>query len=141
MLIDGQRIAAISEPAEALSRQDVRVVDAAGATLMPGLVESHGHLPFPANLSYFTQLEDTPIEELVLATVHNARLMLDHGFTAVIGAGSPRLRVELVVRKRNQRRSNSRTSTTCLNADTDRDRRPERHRAAASGTQSLCDGD
>jgi len=98
VLIEGQRIVAVVDPAEALAHQDAIVVDAAGATLMPGLVESHAHLPFPSNLSYFTQLEDTPIEELVLATVHNARIMLDHGFTAVIGAGSPRLRVELAVR-------------------------------------------
>jgi imidazolonepropionase-like amidohydrolase len=102
VLISGQRIEAISEltiseRSDAL-RQDVVVVDAAGTTLMPALVESHGHLSFPPNLTYFTQLEDTPIEELVLHTVHNARLMLDHGFTGVIGAGSPRLRVELAVR-------------------------------------------
>ena len=65
---------------------------------MPALVEAHGHLPFPQNTTYLTQLEDTPVEELVLTTVHNARIMLDQGFTGVIGAGSPRLRVELSVR-------------------------------------------
>jgi imidazolonepropionase-like amidohydrolase len=98
VLIDGQRIEAVSEQPSSLPRPGAMVIDATGATLMPALVEAHGHLPFPDNLTYFTQIEDTPIEELVLATVHNARLMLDHGFTGVIGAGSPRLRIELAVR-------------------------------------------
>lgn len=98
VLIDGSRVVAVSEPGEALPRQGARLLDASGATLMPGLVDAHGHLPFPQNTTYFTQIEDTPVEELVLTTVHNARLMLDQGFTGVIGAGSPRLRVELSVR-------------------------------------------
>ena len=114
VLISGQRIEAVDQPG-VLARRDATymdvgsadlvgnidrptVVDAAGSTLMPALVEAHGHLPFPGNLSYMTQLEDTSIEELVLATVHNARMMLDCGFTGVIGAGSPRLRTELAVR-------------------------------------------
>jgi imidazolonepropionase-like amidohydrolase len=98
VLVAGNRIEGVSEHTGSLTRAGVRVIDAAGATLMPGLVDAHAHLPFPGNLTYLTQLEDTPIEELVLATVHNAKLMLDRGFTAVIGAGSPRLRVELAVR-------------------------------------------
>jgi polyhydroxyalkanoate synthase len=57
------------------------VFDASGATIMPGLVDGHAHLPFPQNTTYFTQHEDTPPEELVLTTVFNARLMLDQGFT------------------------------------------------------------
>ncbi|MGE0386348.1 MAG: amidohydrolase family protein [Gammaproteobacteria bacterium] len=98
VLIAGNRIEAVSDRPGALPRQGAEVIDAAGATLMPGLVEGHSHLPFPMPMHYMTQLEDTPIEELVLVTVHNARLMLDCGFTSVIGAGSPRLRVELAVR-------------------------------------------
>lgn len=99
VLVSGQRIGAVSTRADApLSRDDAILIDAAGATLMPAMVEAHGHLSFPSRLTYFTQLEDTPVEELVLTTVQNARLMLAHGFTGVIGAGSPRLRIELAVR-------------------------------------------
>jgi imidazolonepropionase-like amidohydrolase len=99
VLVSGQRIEAVSRrPDTGLSRDGAVVIDAAGATLMPAMVEAHGHLSFPSKLTYFTQLEDTPVEELVLTTAHNARLMLAHGFTGVIGAGSPRLRVELAVR-------------------------------------------
>ncbi len=98
VLIDGQCIEAVTGQPGSLPRDGAMVIDATGATLIPALVDAHGHLPFPTGLHYFTQLEDTPVEDLVLATVHNARVMLDHGFTGVIGAGSPRLRVELTVR-------------------------------------------
>ena len=98
VLLDGAKIAAVTDRPGSLPRADAVLIDATGATLMPSLVDAHGHLPFPQNTTYFTQIEDTPIEELVLTTVHNARLMLDHGFTGIIGAGSPRLRVELAVR-------------------------------------------
>lgn len=97
VLVQGKRIEAVAESG-GLSREGATLVDALGATLIPALVEAHGHLPFPVPLTYNTQIDDTPIEELVLTTVHHARLMLDMGFTGVIGAGSPRLRVELAVR-------------------------------------------
>jgi imidazolonepropionase-like amidohydrolase len=98
VLVDGPKIALIAERAPADVRAGATVVYAQGCTLMPALVEAHGHLPFPLPMHYMTQLDDTPPEELVLATVHHARLMLDCGFTGVIGAGSPRLRVEVAVR-------------------------------------------
>lgn len=98
VLVNEGRIEAVSDKPGALAREGVQCVDATGMTVMPGLIEAHGHLPFPERMTYMTQLEDTPLEELVLETVHNARLMLDQGFTGVIGAGSPRLRVELAVR-------------------------------------------
>jgi imidazolonepropionase-like amidohydrolase len=98
VLIDGERIELMSDRPGTLPRQGVQLIDASGATLMPAMVDAHAHLPFPDNLTYLTQLEDTPVEELVLATVQHARLMLDQGFVGVIGAGSPRLRVELSVR-------------------------------------------
>ena len=98
VLIDGQRIEAVVRRSESLLHDGVNVIDAAGATLMPALVDAHSHLPFPQDTTYFTQIEDTPIEELVLTTVRNAGIMLNQGFTGIIGAGSPRLRVELSVR-------------------------------------------
>ncbi|MBG6119970.1 MULTISPECIES: metal-dependent hydrolase family protein [unclassified Sphingobium] len=72
-------------------------VDGGGATLMPGLVDAHGHLSFPVPGSPRGS-DNQPPEETVLATVLNARAMLDAGFTGVIGAGSPKMRAELVVR-------------------------------------------
>ena len=64
---------------------------------MPGLVEAHAHLPFPF-VTYMTQLDDTPPEDLLMATLHNARLTPDCGFTGCIGAGSLRIRAEITIR-------------------------------------------
>ena len=96
VLIEGERIATIAPRGE-LAVDDAVIVDGAGATLIPGLVEAHGHLSFPVT-TYPTEIEDTPPEESIFLTVHAARKMLDAGFTGVIGAGSPRLRTEVVVR-------------------------------------------
>ncbi len=96
VLVAGERIAAIA-PHGTLSADNARRIDASGATLIPGLIEAHGHLSFPVT-TYATEIEDTPPEESILITLHTARRMLDAGFTGVIGAGSPRLRTEVVIR-------------------------------------------
>ncbi|KKW91898.1 metal-dependent hydrolase family protein [Sphingobium chungbukense] len=72
-------------------------IDAGGCTIIPGMVEAHGHLSFPI-VTYAYHIEDTPPEETVLITMHNAKRLIDAGFTGVIGAGSPRIRSEIVIR-------------------------------------------
>jgi imidazolonepropionase-like amidohydrolase len=97
LLVRGDRIEAVSRKPGEFAGMDARRVDARGATLIPGLVDAHGHLSFPV-VTYACEIEDTPPEESILITLHNARIMLDAGFTGVIGAGSPRVRTELVIR-------------------------------------------
>lgn len=96
VLVADGRIETVGPPATPIAG-NVRVIEMSGATLMPGLVDSHGHLSFPETASP-TAVEDTPPEEMAFLTMHNARRMLDAGFTGVIGAGSPKLRSEVVVR-------------------------------------------
>jgi imidazolonepropionase-like amidohydrolase len=79
LLVAGPQIEAVSRRRGELSREGANVVDAGGCTLMPGLVEAHAHLPFPF-VTYFTQMDDLPPEDLMITTLHNARLMLEHGF-------------------------------------------------------------
>ncbi|MBW8910489.1 MAG: amidohydrolase family protein [Sphingomonas sp.] len=96
VLVDGERIVAVG-PLPAGMADNARRINSAGATLVPGMVDAHGHLSFPI-VTYAYEIEDTPPEETVLITMHNARILLDAGFTGVIGAGSPKLRSEVVIR-------------------------------------------
>lgn len=96
VLVEDGRIAAVG-PRGTLDASGAEIADTTGGTLIPGLVEAHGHLSFPLP-TYAYEIEDTPPEESIFITMHNARTMLDAGFTGVIGAGSPRLRTEVVVR-------------------------------------------
>ena len=96
VLVEGQRIAEVQRGG-GLPRGDARVIDGAGATLMPGLIEPHGHLSYPdaARNSDFTRL---PPEEHVLVTMRNAKTALDCGYTSVLSAASAKPRLDIVIR-------------------------------------------
>jgi imidazolonepropionase-like amidohydrolase len=101
--VEGQRIAAVAEGGEQLSRDDAEVIDCCGATLMPGLVEAHGHLSWPSSVG---RIYDSPMlakglppEEHLLITAHNARVTLEAGFTSVYSAGSLGTRFEIALKK------------------------------------------
>lgn len=66
-------------------------------TLMPGLVEGHAHLSF-CGAQRNTDLGDIPPEEHTIATLHNAKTLLDAGFTSAYSAASAKLRLDVVVR-------------------------------------------
>ena len=61
-------------------------VDLNGQFVMPGMTESHAHLSYSNNGP--TELEKTPVEEAMLNSMDNARIMLGSGFTSAIGFGS-----------------------------------------------------
>jgi imidazolonepropionase-like amidohydrolase len=73
------------------------VIDGRGATLMPGLIESHAHLGL-ADMSS-QDLNRLPIEEQMLITVRNARTMLDCGYTSAFSAASAKPRLDVVLRR------------------------------------------
>jgi imidazolonepropionase-like amidohydrolase len=64
---------------------------------MPGLVEGHAHLSF-CGAARNTDLGDIPPEEHVIETLHNARTLLDAGFTSAYSAASAKMRLDVVVR-------------------------------------------
>ena len=97
VLVQGNRIHAVAAPGESLNGDGARVLDAGGATLMPGMVNTHCHLTYNNGTSV-AALTAMPVEEHVLMTMHHAKLALDMGFTSIIGAASAKPRLDIVIR-------------------------------------------
>ena len=99
VVVRGDRIDSVRAGGGTAIRAGDQVVDCAGATVMPGMVDSHAHLTFPSavghidpsfnppiDVSFFRSMP-TPDEHLAIAK-RNAKIMLDHGFTSAYSAGS-----------------------------------------------------
>jgi imidazolonepropionase-like amidohydrolase len=98
VLVKGNRIAAV-EKAGTLARRGLEVVNCAGATLMPGMVEAHAHLSWPSSVGRIFDAMVLPPEEHLLVTARNARVTLEAGFTSAYSAGSLGPRFEIALRK------------------------------------------
>jgi imidazolonepropionase-like amidohydrolase len=99
VLVRGERIEAVARGDERLPREGAAVVQGQGRTLMPGMVEAHGHLTWPTSIErVINTMKPLPIEQHVLVTAQNARITLDHGFTSVYSAGSLGERIEPALR-------------------------------------------
>jgi imidazolonepropionase-like amidohydrolase len=96
VLLDGKRIESVLPASTAAPGAD-RLVEGRGATLMPGLIESHAHLSF-ADVALSTDLGRIPPEEHTLITARHARILLDHGFTSCVSAASAKPRLDIVIR-------------------------------------------
>ncbi len=97
VLIQDNRIAAVSRTAGQLAQAGAHVIDGRGLFLMPGMTEGHAHLSFEA----VTSTEDLitpPPEEHTLMTARGAKTLLDHGFTSAFGASEAKLRLAVAVR-------------------------------------------
>jgi imidazolonepropionase-like amidohydrolase len=95
--VEGNRITEVLASGATLPANGATVINGAGATLMPGLIESHAHLGL-ADLSSH-DLNRLPIEEQMLITVRNARTMLDCGYTSAFSAASAKPRLDVVLRR------------------------------------------
>jgi imidazolonepropionase-like amidohydrolase len=97
VLIEGNRVRAVSRVPGQMAQAGCQVVDAKGMTLMPGLVEGHAHLSFEA-VTATEDLISPPPEEHTLLTARVAKVLLDHGFTSAYGASAAKLRLDVAVR-------------------------------------------
>lgn len=96
--VRGNRIEAVAEGVNALPRDpDLRIVDGLAGTLMPGLCSSHCHLTYTNGRS-MAELAALPVEEHTLLAASNAALLLDYGFTALVGAAAAKPRMDIVIR-------------------------------------------
>lgn len=102
LTVEDDRISSVQAEAYAEDPRDRHlradyVIDAAGRTVMPGLVEGHAHLSF-GGASKNSDLGEIPPEEHTLLTMRNAELLLDHGFTSAYSAASAKMRLDVVIR-------------------------------------------
>lgn len=87
ILIEGERIRAVGPLAQVQAQSpNARVIDLSQMTVLPGLIDTHTHLLLngdPTSTSYDEQLlyQSTPYRAILAA--RNARLALEHGFTAI----------------------------------------------------------
>lgn len=88
VLVEGRFITAVTTSGEPLARSDCTVIDGNGATLMPGMVESHAHLTWPSSVESMINTMKLPLEHHALVTAQNARITLDYGYTSAYSAGS-----------------------------------------------------
>jgi imidazolonepropionase-like amidohydrolase len=106
VLVAGDRILKVARRPDGLfnkkdariSEDNAEVIDGGGAVLMPGMVESHAHLTWPSSTERFVPEFIQPIEEMMLITAQNARILLDQGFTSAYSAGALSERIEVVIR-------------------------------------------
>lgn len=97
VLIEGNRIGAVSRGTGQIVRADYEIIDGTGLTLMPGMTEGHAHLSFEA-VTATDDLIKCPPEEQTLLTARGAKALIDAGFTSAYGASAAKLRLDVAVR-------------------------------------------
>jgi len=97
VLIEGKRISRVSPAGTGMPMAGVTVIDGAGATLMPGMVEGHTHFAWN-NAATLDGIQVMPPEEHTLWTAGVAKTYLSHGWTSCMGAATAKPRLDVVVR-------------------------------------------
>ena len=97
VLVKGNRIADVARDGAVIDASNAVVIDGAGASLMPGMTDAHGHLSF-LNSATLEGITDLSPERLVLETAKNAKLLLDHGFTSMFSGSSARDNTDIAIR-------------------------------------------
>ena len=87
ILVEGERIKAIGPLAQVQAQAgSARVIDLSQMTLLPGLIDAHTHLLLQGDVTsdeYEDQLLRQSIPYRAILAARNARLSLEHGFTAI----------------------------------------------------------
>jgi len=98
VLIQGNRITQVRRgKGEATRSAGVRVINAAGAFLMPGMTEAHTHFAWNDQPS-LAAIQMMPPEEHALWCVRVAKRYLDMGWTSCVGAAAAKPRLDVVIR-------------------------------------------
>ena len=100
VLVQGNRISRVTRSgygARSLPVQGATAVDAAGAFLMPGMVEAHTHFSWNDQPS-LDAIQRMPPEEHILWCAEVAKRYLDMGWTSCVGAAAAKPRLDVVIR-------------------------------------------
>ena len=98
VLLQGNRIQKVGNgKGSRIRAANAKVIDCAGATIMPGLTDGHSHLSL-MGAPTLTHPGDTPVEEHIFGTMHNAKLVLDYGYTSIYSGFSAKPRLDIVIR-------------------------------------------
>jgi imidazolonepropionase-like amidohydrolase len=91
VLVEDDRIAWI-RPADAEedlgNGRDLTIVDAGGATIVPGMVDAHSHLTGPGGVNWIARFSDPP-ERLLAVAEENGALMMGAGVRWARDVGAP----------------------------------------------------
>jgi imidazolonepropionase-like amidohydrolase len=93
VVIEGERIVAAGAGID--PPRDAEMIDAAGMTLMPGMIDCHVHLT--SNADSLQERMLTPYSLQIAQAFTNARLTLDCGFTTVRDAGGTPRGVKMAI--------------------------------------------
>ena len=97
--VEANRIVAVEHGASAASDANAQIIDGAGATLMPGLVDIHTHLALGSTVEMINKPSNLPDAQAALISAHCGRVMLDHGYTSGFSGGGGSIDAEVAVKK------------------------------------------
>jgi imidazolonepropionase-like amidohydrolase len=104
VLVEGDRITRLAKGTEHIDASGAEIVDGGGATLMPGMALCHCHLTFPVAVDRKPKGGESflqralPVEKQTLIAAHNAKVVMDYGFTSAYSAGGSTYSLEANLR-------------------------------------------
>jgi imidazolonepropionase-like amidohydrolase len=100
VLIEGDRIAGVFRGRAAVDPASARVVDLAGASLLPGLCDAHTHISWPLDFVFdHPEIAAMPDDEHALEVAAVVATYLRWGYTLLIGAGALKPRVDVIIQR------------------------------------------
>ncbi len=100
VLIEGERIAGVFAGRAPVDPASARVVDLAGATVIPGLCDAHTHISWPLDFVFdHPEIAAMPDDEHALEVAAVVATYLRWGYTLLIGAGALKPRVDVIIQR------------------------------------------